>query len=232
MAVLDDSSSYLALMSLAVHEFRTPAGVVSGYLRMLLRDADHPLSDRQRKMIDEAERSCQRLTSLVAELSEIQKLDAERVELPQQNFDLFSLIADVASDVHEADDRGVHLEVAGPAGGAPFRGDLTRMQRAFATIFRAILREMPGDTTVVSERRLTRDSAGASAVIVVAAAPYVQAAYSAEPVPFDEMRGGLGLALPFARRIIERHGGRLWAPADAAARGAAIVSLPLPELSR
>ena len=34
------SATYPQLLSLAVHEFRTPASVVSGYLRMLQRDGD------------------------------------------------------------------------------------------------------------------------------------------------------------------------------------------------
>ena len=62
---------YPQLLSLAVHEFRTPAGVVSGYLRMLQRDTDHPLSSRQSKMVGEAEKSCARIVALVGELSEI-----------------------------------------------------------------------------------------------------------------------------------------------------------------
>ena len=33
-------------MSLAVHELRTPVTVVSGYLRMLLREQGGPLSDK------------------------------------------------------------------------------------------------------------------------------------------------------------------------------------------
>src|SRR5262249_54075067 len=41
------------LLSLAVHEFRTPASVIGGYLRMLQRDVE-PLTPRQRKMVDEA----------------------------------------------------------------------------------------------------------------------------------------------------------------------------------
>ena len=47
---------YSQLLSLAVHEFRTPTSVVGGYLRMLQRDTDSTLSDRQRKMIEEAEK--------------------------------------------------------------------------------------------------------------------------------------------------------------------------------
>ena len=57
------------------------------------------------------------------------------------------------------------------------------------------------------------------------------------PGAFDEKRGGLGLALPLARRVIEGHGGRIWSPAangddDQMARGAAIVWLPVTESTR
>ena len=60
--------SYPRLISLAVHELRSPAGVVSGYLRMLQRDTETPLSERHRKMVTEAEKSCARLVALITEL--------------------------------------------------------------------------------------------------------------------------------------------------------------------
>ena len=217
--------SYSQLLSLAVHEFRTPASVVGGYLRMLQRDAASPLTERQRKMIDEAERSCQRLVTLIAELSEIQKLDADLVELAQQTFDGFPVMAEAAQGVHEADDRNVQLDIRGQAAGASMRGDMTRLQRAFNAIFRASLREMPANTTVVADRRLDKRDGVESAVLIVADETNVQASYDAEPVPFDEKRGGLGLALPIARRVIERHQGRIWSPAGR--RAAAIITLPL-----
>ena len=63
-------------LSLAVHELRTPVTVVAGYLRMLLREQAGPLSDKQRKMLEEADRSCGRLGALVAEMSELGKLES------------------------------------------------------------------------------------------------------------------------------------------------------------
>src|SRR5438874_7864179 len=126
--------SYPELLSLAVHELRTPASVVGGYLRMLQRDAEATLSDKQRKMIEEAEKSCARLVALVAELSDIGKLDAGLVTLSRKPVDVFALVRDVAEHVHEASDRDVRLELAGANDSAPATGDSTRLRSAFDAV--------------------------------------------------------------------------------------------------
>src|SRR5438067_9006185 len=90
------SAACARLLALAVHELRTPASVVGGYLRMLQRDTESAMSERQRKMIDEAEKSCARLVDLIAEMSELAKLDAGLVTLGRDRLDLFSLVKDVA----------------------------------------------------------------------------------------------------------------------------------------
>lgn len=235
--------SYPELLSLAVHELRGPAGVVIGYLRMLQRDTNGSLSEQQRKMIDEAAKSCARLNAVVEELSDVGKMDGGRIRLKRQPTDAFSLVAEVAGLVHEARDRGVRLEVRGPAEGAMLAGDAVLLRRAFDAIFRAILREKPRQCTVVAERRIEQLNGVRSAIVIVAEESSVQAAYDRAPGPFDERRGGLGLALPLARRVIDGHGGRLWAPtpvagepepegaptSDPLARGSAIISLPITE---
>jgi len=232
----NDSILSLAVreVSLTVHEMRTPGSVVGGYLRMLLRETDPALSDRQRHMIEEANKSCARMMAIVDELSDIGKLDGGWITLARQPLDVFSLVAEVAELVHEARDREVHLTLRGEERGGRVSGDTTRLRAAFDAIFRAILREKPGLATVVAERRRVAQDGGAAAVVIVSDEASVQEAYERKPAPFYEKRGGLGLALPLARRIIEGHGGRLWSPAGAAetdpiARGSAIVSLPLTE---
>src|SRR5215213_2785447 len=101
------------VMSLAVHELRTPVTVVAGYLRMLLRDQAGPLTDKQRKMVEEADRSCSRIGALVTEMSELGKLESGSLALSGPDFNLSSLITDVASAMHEGQDRGITLETRG-----------------------------------------------------------------------------------------------------------------------
>ena len=226
--------AYAHLLSLAAHEFRTPASVVAGYLRMLQKDAETPLNDRQRKMVDEAAKACMRLVALVAELSEVGKLDNGTAPTRVEPFDLFADLEELARNVHTGEDREVRLQLSGMSAGAQLSGDRQRLNSAFAAFFRAIVREQPTAVTMLADRRLVKSGNTTRAVVVMARSDDVQRAYDAVAQPFDEYRGGVGLSLPIARRVVERAGGRVWSPTpeneeDRGLRSAVVISIPLPE---
>jgi signal transduction histidine kinase len=182
---------------------------------MLQHDADSALSDRQRKMIDEAEKSCSRIVALLGEMSELARLEAGTAALGRVPFDLFAALTDVAAGVVESKDRGVDIELRGASTGAPISGDAARMKEAFAALFRAVLREQPGSCTVVVDRRV---EAGRAAV-AIANQNEIERVWATPPDTFNEHRGGLGLALPIARRVVEHAGGRVSSVFLAAATG-------------
>ncbi len=233
---------YTDLLSMTVHEFRSPLTVVGGYLRMLLRGTAGPLNPHQLKLIEGAAESCGRLAELCNRLSEIGKLDDGREKLVKKPIELWELVADVAAHVHEARDRDVHLALQGDADPAPMSGDAQRLRSAFDAVFRAIVREKAGPATVVAERRRDRIDGRACACVIVADADAVQESYARPRYVFNEKRGGVALELSLARRVFEGHGGRIWAPApvvpahpetgeerDPLTRGSAIIVLPLTE---
>src|SRR6266550_759587 len=90
-------------ISLAVHELRTPVTVVCGYIRMVLKEHGGPLTEKQKKMLLEAERSCERISALVAELSDLGKLESSELSVAHQEIDLSRLVVELASDMHEGE---------------------------------------------------------------------------------------------------------------------------------
>jgi len=215
--------------SLAVHELRTPVTVTAGYLRMLLREQAGPLSDHQRKMLDEAERACGRVNALIAEMSELGKLEAGELTPPAAPFDLAALVTEVARNVHEGEDRGLKLDVR-TTERIHVTGDRPRLGAALQALMRATLRER-GEPGVVAVHCSTTAGPGTTWALVTigddtAAPALADAARAPSPPPFDEWRGGLGLALPVGRRVIEAHGGAVWSAPDNPRAGSAL-RLPL-----
>ena len=221
-------------MSLAVHELRTPVTVVAGYLRMLLREQAGPLSEKQKKMLEEADRSCSRLGALVAEMSDFGKLESGEVALARQDFDLASLAVELASGLHDGVDRGVQIESRAPAATEiRVAGDRTRIAAAVKALMQSAVRERvePGILSVrCSVAGPVDGKAPRWAVLAIgddAVLPDLERAALEPPDAFDEWRGGLGLALPVARRVIEKHGGTVWCASGPNARATAALRLPL-----
>ena len=226
-----EHNTFVRALSLAVHELRTPVTVVAGYLRMLLKEQGGPLTEKQQKMLEEAERSCGRISALVSELNELGKLESGDAPLARQTFDLAALVEELASGMHDGHDRGVRLEVRGADAPLEILGDRTRIGAAVRALMHATLRERGEPGVIVVTWAVLRETTPPAVVVAVGdertAGALLESAR--EGAGFDEWRGGLGLALPVARRVVEAHGGALWsAPGDRPRAGSAL-RLPLHE---
>ena len=71
--------------------------VVAGYIRMLLKDRAGPLSDQQRRLLEEAEKSCGRLTALLTEVSDLSNLEAGTAPFNRAPTDLRALLLEAQS---------------------------------------------------------------------------------------------------------------------------------------
>ena len=219
------------LLALAVHEFRTPVTVVGGYLRMLSREQVGPLNDRQKKLIEESERSCARLSALVAELSELANLDADTVALARQDVPLLTLLQDAVERVDDGRDRDIVVEITGADAGAVVAADRTRITSAIAALLRAVVREQTEAGRVLVHVEVRGGDDGPAGTIAIAREGQLPG--TAEPAgdrALNEYRGGMGLSVPIARRVIARHGGRVWSSAAGRLMGAVTVRLPLREI--
>ena len=106
------------LLSLGVHEFRTPVTVIAGYLRMLMSARTGTLTDIQRKMLEEMEKSTARLSGLLAEMSELSTLEAGGATFNRGVVDLGALIEGELDSLPALPDRDVQVTVQNEAPGA------------------------------------------------------------------------------------------------------------------
>ena len=215
------------LLSLAVHEFRTPITVVAGYIRMVLKERAGPISEQQRKLLEEAEKSCGRLSALVTEMSDLSALEGGTAAFNAATLDLEGVMAEAADAVPALPDREVNV-VVDNGGPARLSGDATRLRTALTALLVALRREVvTSDRLIV--RRLSGEFDGSPVSRLAIGEPEtIDAIASADPASldrFDEWRGGSGLSLAIARRVIERHGGKVYAPPGGTNAGA-VVLLP------
>jgi signal transduction histidine kinase len=214
------------LMSLVAHEMRSPGAVVTGYLRLLAKNTAPGLTQPEQKMIEEANKSCGRLLHIAQELNELAELSGEdpvRAWLPVPIFTLCGEVVQLAADAggvvsFSVDDRDKAACVEGHAG---------RLRQALGLLVSVIGRER-GNTTMTVTGAISR-TPESSAVLVFGEptdAADMGAVVGDRDAAFDRWRGGTGLSLPIACRIVEAHRGALWA-LPRGSRGACALALPL-----
>src|SRR6187455_497500 len=99
------------LLSLSVHEFRTPITVLAGYVRMLLKDRAGPLSPEQRRLLEETEKSCGRLSALIAEMADLSNLEAGTVTLNRGSVLVSALLSEAIASLPPIPDREIPIVV-------------------------------------------------------------------------------------------------------------------------
>lgn len=221
MTLDDDCRRLLALLT---HEMRSPGAVVAGYLRMLKGPSTSDMPSREQKMIEEANRSCARLMHIVQELSDFRELEgnADFSLAPVSVFSVCEAVVQTAAEegsdvsfvVDEAD-RDVRV-----------LGNEVRLKQALAALLTSTLRER-ANAPVEARAFVCRKGSPPTALVVFSEPGVAQSAEDVlkEKSPFDQWRGGMGLALPIAHQIVEAHRGSLWTMAGS--RATCALSLPL-----
>lgn len=216
------------VLKLAGHEFATPLALVNGYLRMLLEEKVGTLNERQRDFAQKALQASGRIYALVKEISEFRKLGDNELPLARQDVDFNELITELASGVHAEDGRNVRVEAITCESSLRVRGDRALLSVAVQSLMRAAVRERGTPGVIMAESSLAEEDGSTWALLAIGDAMLLERLRQARDQPFDyEWQGGMGLALPFARRIIEAHGGALWSVKNDTSRAASALRLPL-----
>ena len=91
-------SIFLSSMS---HELRTPLNSIIGFTGILLQGLAGELNDEQKKQLTMVKKSSQHLLSLINDLLDISKIEAGKVELNLEEFDLIASIEEILDSFSE-----------------------------------------------------------------------------------------------------------------------------------
>jgi len=100
-------SMFLASMS---HELRTPLNSIIGFTGWLLMGMEGDLNEEQKKQLTMVENSADHLLGLINDILDISKIEAGKLELFIEKFEIAEVVNDVVSSVQPlAEDKGLNL---------------------------------------------------------------------------------------------------------------------------
>jgi PAS domain S-box-containing protein len=228
-------SQFLANMS---HELRTPMNSIIGFSELLSKESFGPLNQRQTKYVNNILTSGRHLLGLINSVLDLSKVEAGRMDL---NVSLFNLDAAIRETVDVtraiADKRNIKI-IVGIADDVPLvSADRVKVQQVLYNLISNALKFSPESTSVVIGVGCGLGDDKAETIYITVTDEGIGIAEEDIEAVFGEFvqvdssysrkEQGTGLGLALSRRIVELHGGRLWATSPGTSCGSTFhVELP------
>ena len=207
-----NKSEFLANMS---HELRTPLNAVIGFSEVLLERMFGELNDKQADYLKDIHDSGRHLLSLINDILDLSKIEAGRMELDLEEFDVAEALANAMTLVRErAQSHGIALmREADPALGS-MRGDQRKFKQILLNLLSNALKFTPDGGQVAVRAALTGDRLEVSVTdtgIGIAEADHEAVFEEFRQVGrhYTNKNEGTGLGLALTRRFVELHGGTI-----------------------
>jgi light-regulated signal transduction histidine kinase (bacteriophytochrome) len=216
-AELQAANQELEAFSYSVsHDLRAPLRSMDGFCQVLLEDYGEQLDETGRGYLDRVRLSSQRMAELIDGLLGLSRVT--RVQLNRQRIDLSAIAESIVNGLREAEPEREVAVVIQP--GMTAQGDPRLITAALENLLRNAWKFTGKHGTARIEFGLTQDGAGAPAFFVRDDGAGFDMAFQDKLFgPFQRLHGmtefeGTGIGLATVQRIVQRHGGRIWAEAE------------------
>jgi PAS domain S-box-containing protein len=224
------------LLSTVSHELRTPLATIKGYATMILNHYSRLSTDETLDCIKAINNSSDRLSRLVDNLLDTSRMESGLLKLQKDPTDIASLLEEA---VREAGVRsGDHHISFAPGQPLPeVNLDARRIRQVVDNLINNAVKYSPEGTeiTVTASR-----TGGELHISVTDQGPGIPAAelgkifqrmYRHAPKAHSDA-DGIGLGLYISQRLVEAHGGRIWAESTVGRGSTFHLTLPLEEAAR
>jgi len=202
-------------VSTVSHELRTPLTSIRGALGLIAGGALGPLEGATRQMVDIAYKNSERLTHLINDLLDMEKIAAGQVRFEMQVQELTPLIEEAIEANHAYGEQyQVGFVLREQVDGAQVRVDHQRLLQVLSNLLSNAAKFSPSGAQVeVSVERRE----GMLRVAVTDHGPGIPAAFrsrvfqkfSQADASDTRKKGGTGLGLAITKELVERMGGRI-----------------------
>jgi PAS domain S-box-containing protein len=201
------------LLGIAAHELRTPLTSIGGVLQLVAVPGIDAQAPDVREAVEAAVRNCGRMSRLIDDLLEADKLESGEMPLDATDLPLDELVAEsVATNRPYAEQFGVAVH-AGPPSGATVRGDRDRLLQVLANLVSNAAKFSGRGTRVTLD---TTRHEGRVRVSVADQGPGIPEGFRsrifqrfAQARESGQVRRGSGLGLAISKSIVEALGGRI-----------------------
>jgi signal transduction histidine kinase len=207
-----------------VHDFKNPLTIIG--LAGELACSEDTSPPMRAKAQDKIARQVERMTNMLQELIEFARPSGQTPAL--RTLDFARYMTPLADEIRqEIADRGVKLELAGPAPNVAVRIQPQRLSRLFYNLLNNAVDEMPQGGTIFlrfitspDEVRIEVEDTGRGIAPEIAETLFQPFATHGKP-------HGTGLGLSICKRIVEDHGGRIGAASEPGRGATFSFTLPL-----
>jgi signal transduction histidine kinase len=222
-------SQFLANMS---HELRTPLNAIIGYTELIADGLYGPPSEQMHSVLQRIDINGRHLLGLINDVLDLSKIEAGQLTLSLSDYSLRDVVQSVFTGVESlAAEKGLAFRTDVPPDLPRGRGDERRIAQVLLNLTgNAIKFTDEGEVTIAASAHN-----GSFTVAVRDTGPGIDAADQAKIFgEFQQVdgsstreKGGSGLGLSIAKRIVELHGGRIWVESRRGAGATFSFTLPI-----
>ncbi|PYM15154.1 MAG: hypothetical protein DMD81_15885 [Candidatus Rokuibacteriota bacterium] len=206
-------SEFLANMS---HELRTPLNAIIGFSEVLSDRMFGELNDKQAEYIEDILSSGRHLLSLINDILDLSKVEAGRMELALERFDLPTTLANTLTLIRErASRRGLRLSLDVDPEIGELVADERKVRQIVLNLLSNAVKFTPEGGAIAVKAALADGTVEVSVADTgIGIAPEDHAAVFEEfrqvGTDYARKREGTGLGLALTRKFVELHGGSIW----------------------